>query len=186
VSAAPTTQPVVAVGAAAATGRPNAEHRGHPVARLLSTALLLASAMLLVAVLVGAANGLRIRVEQTGSMAPTLKPGDLVIVRQTPIDQVRVGDVIGVRTNLGQVIVHRVKRLSGQSGSIAVTTRGDANPTSEQWTIRRTDRVALVQGKVPAVGSFVDAVRGPYTAFVVLIAGLLLALSQLRTIWSRR
>jgi signal peptidase len=184
VSAAPTTHPSVTAGAPASDPARIGVLRAW--GRIASTALLLVAAMLLVAVLVAAANGLRIRVEQTGSMAPSLKPGDLVIVRQTPIGQVRVGDVIGVRTNLGQVIVHRVRRLDGMPGAINVTTKGDANPTSEQWTIRRSDQVALVRGKVPAVGTAVDAVRGPFVAFAVLIAGLLLALAQLRTIWSRR
>lgn len=151
----------------------------------LSTILLLLTAMALVAVVVAAANGLRIRVEQTGSMAPALRPGDLVIVRQTPIEAVRVGDVIGVRTSMGQVIVHRVKRLAGVAGALQVTTQGDANPTSEQWTIRNGSQVALVRGSVPAVGSAVDAVKGPFAAFAVLIAGLLLALAQLRSIWTR-
>lgn len=154
-------------------------------ARFTSTFLLLLAAMALVAVVVAGANGMRIRVEQTGSMAPALQPGDLVIVRQTPIEAVRVGDVIGVRTQMGQVIVHRVKRLAGAPGALRVTTQGDANPTGEDWTIRKGSQVALVRGSVPELGAVVDAVKGPFVAFAVLIAGLLLALAQLRSIWSR-
>lgn len=152
---------------------------------LLSGALLLLCAMLLVAVVAAGANGLRVRVEQTGSMAPALQPGDLVLVKQTAVDAIRIGDVIGVRTPAGQVIVHRVKRIDGLGGSLRVTTQGDANPTSEGWTIPRGSEVALVRGSVPAVGGAVDAVKGPYAALAVLIAGLLLAVSQLRSIWSR-
>ena len=151
----------------------------------VSTFLLLIAAMALVAVAVAGANGMRIRVEQTGSMAPALQPGDLVIVRQTPVEAVRVGDVIGVRSELGQVIVHRVKRIAGAPGALRVTTQGDANPTGEQWTIRTGSQVALVRGSVPQIGTVVDAVKGPFAAFAVLIAGLLLALAQLRTIWGR-
>ncbi len=151
----------------------------------LSGLLLLTALMLLIAVVVAGANGLRVRVEQTGSMAPVLQPGDLVLVKQVPIDTVRLGDVIGVRTSSGQVIVHRVKRIDGRPGALHVTTQGDANPTSEAWTIRKGSDVALVRGTVPSVGSAVDALKGPFVAFAVLIAGLLLALSQLRSIWKR-
>lgn len=158
---------------------------GAKLARLTSAMLLLVTAMALVAVIVAGANGLRVRVEQTGSMAPMIHPGDLVIVRQTPIEAVRVGDVIGVRNQMGQVIVHRVKAIQASPGSLRVTTQGDANPTSERWTLARGADVALVRGVAPKAGELVDAVKGPYAALAVLMAGLLLAMSQLRTIWSR-
>lgn len=158
---------------------------GRLLGRIISTAILLVAAMALIAVVVAGANGIRIRVEQTGSMAPALHPGDLVLVAQTPIDTIRTGDVIGVRSASGAVIVHRVKRLDGLGSALRVTTQGDANPTSESWTIRRGESVALVRGSVPAVGSVVDALKGPWIAVVVLLAGLALAAAQLRSIWSR-
>ncbi len=164
----------------ASTGRAG---RTGPV---LSTVLLLVAAMLLVAVLAGMANGLRIRVEQTGSMAPVLQPGDLVVIQQTPLSAIRVDDVIGVRGPGGAVIVHRVKRIDGAgAGALRVTTQGDANPSSEQWTLQRGSEVALVRGTVPAAGAVVDAVKGPLVAVIVMLAALILAGSQLRRIWSR-
>ena len=153
--------------------------------RILSTGLLLFAAMALVAVLVAGANGLRVRVEQTGSMAPMIEPGDLVIVKQVPIETVRVGDVIGVRSQSGAVIVHRVGRIDGAGASLRVTTKGDANPTSEDWTLRRGSDVALVRGTLPDAGVVVDALKGPLVALIVLLAALLLAVAQLRRIWSR-
>lgn len=158
---------------------------GRLAGRILSTAVLLFAAMALIAVVVAGANGIRIRVEQTGSMAPALNPGDLVLVAQTPIDAIRTGDVIGVQAASGAVIVHRVERLESFGGSLRVTTKGDANPTSESWTISRGESVALVRGSVPSVGAVVDALQGPWIAVIVLLAGLLLAGGLLRSIWSR-
>lgn len=153
--------------------------------RILSMGLLIFAAMLLVAVLVAGANGLRVRVEQTGSMAPAIQTGDLVIVRQTPLTEIRPGDVIGVKNSSNAVIVHRVQRIDGAGSALRVTTKGDANPTSESWTLQRTADVALVRGTVPSAGSAVDALKGPLVALVVLIAALILAVTQLRRIWSR-
>lgn len=176
-TAAPATQPALAAGTSRGLLR-RASAWGSGV-------LLLLAACLLVAVLAAGAAGLRIRVEQTGSMAPTLQPGGLVIVRQAPIESIRLGDVIGVRTAAGAVIVHRVKQLGHEGGAVQVTTQGDANPTSEQWTIPPGERVALVRGSIPGVGSVVDAVKGPWSALAVLLAGALLAAATLRRIWSR-
>ena len=153
--------------------------------RTLSYLVLLLSAMLLVGVVVAGANGMRIRVEQTGSMSPALEPGDLVLVRQIPIADVRVGDVIGVRAASGRVIVHRVRSIETEPGILNVRTQGDANPTGENWSISRTDQVALVKGSLPYVGSVINFVKAPYAAIIVLLAGLLLAAGALRAIWSK-
>lgn len=174
----------------AQTGAPSVAARPVPslpsrLGRFFSGALLLTALLLLVAVVVAGANGLRIRVEQTGSMAPRIQAGDLVVVQQIPMATVRTGDIIGVRSESGAVIVHRVKRIDGAGGALRVTTQGDANPTSEQWTLPRQADVALVRGTFPDAGSVVDALKGPLIALIVLVAALILAVSQLRAIWSR-
>lgn len=171
--AQPLAAPARSVGTARAAGR------------LLSSLLLLASAMALVAVVVAGAAGMRVRVEQTGSMAPALVPGDLVLMRSTPVGEIRPGDVIGVRDPSGRIIVHRVERIDGEAGALRVRTRGDANPTGEEWRIARTADVALVRGTLPRLGAIVDAARGPLAALAVLFAGLLLAVSALRAVWRR-
>lgn len=158
---------------------------GATVARVVSSMLLLGATMALVGVLAAAAAGMRVRVEQTGSMAPALKPGDLVLMRSTPLTQIRIGDIIGVRQETGRVIVHRVERLAGAGAFVRVHTKGDANPTGEDWTIASTDQVALVKGRVPAVGNVVDAAKGPLAAAAVILAALLLAGSALRSVWRR-
>lgn len=168
-----------------ATAPPRRRSRASQAGSLLSGGLLLVALLLLVAVVVAGANGLRVRVEQTGSMAPAIQPGDLVVVQQTPITSIRPGDVIGVRNSSGAVIVHRVERIDGAGAALRVTTQGDANPTSENWTLNRTAEVALVRGTFPDAGSIVDALKGPLIAIIVLIAALILAVSQLRSIWSR-
>lgn len=165
---------------------PAAPHRAAGrFGRIASSVLVLVAMMALIAVAVAGVNGIRVRVEQTGSMAPALHPGDLVLVRDTPIAQVRVGDVIGVREPDGRVIVHRVVRIDGAGGFLRVHTKGDANPTGEDWSIPRASSVALVQGSVPVLGRVVDAARGPVAAGIVALAGLLLALSALKSVWRR-
>ncbi len=168
---------------AAPAARPT---RRAPVAgKILSSIVLLLAMLALVAVAVAAAGGTRVRVEQTGSMAPALHPGDLVLVRSVPVGTVSVGDVIGVRRADGPVIVHRVERIDGGDGFLRVHTRGDANPTGEDWQIPRGADVALVTGSIPKVGAAVDAVKGPVAAIAVLLAALILAVSALRSVWKR-
>lgn len=152
---------------------------------MLSSVLLVLSLMALTAVAVAGLSGVRVRVEQSGSMEPALSTGDLVLVRATAIEQIRPRDIIGVRSPTGRVIVHRVERLDGVPAGVRVATKGDANPTGEEWTIPRGASVALVVGSVPAVGHVVNATRGPGLAILVMLAALLLAGFALRAVWSR-
>jgi signal peptidase len=169
------------VAAASARRTRGAQH----AARMLSSVLLLVATMALVAMIVAGASGVRVRVEQTGSMAPTLRPGDLVLIRSVPVRDIRIADIIGVRDATGRVIVHRVERLDGEPGFLRVHTRGDANATGEDWRIPRGASVALVQGRIPSVGVVVNAIKGPVIAVIVAFAGLALAASALRSIWKR-
>jgi len=148
--------------------------------------LLMLSAGLLIVVVVAALIGVRFRVERTGSMAPALRAGDLLALKSVAIDSVRRGQVIGVRDPQGAVIVHRVLEIAPAARHrFAVVTRGDANPTSERWSISSSQPVALVVGRVPLAGTVVTHLRGTLVALVVLLAGAALALLQLRAVWKR-
>jgi signal peptidase len=66
----------------------------------------------------------------TGSMAPTMPAGTLVVTRPTPVDEIRIGDVVTyqVESNKPGVVTHRVVGLGSTSeGERTFLTRGDAN-----------------------------------------------------------
>lgn len=172
---------------ATAAARPTSRTRRSRgrLGKVVSTIVLLISLMALTGVAVAGLSGIRVRVEQSGSMEPALSTGDLVLVRSTAIEQIRPGEVIGVRSPTGRVIVHRVERLDGAPAGVRVATKGDANPTGEEWTIPRGASVALVVGSVPAIGTAVNALQGPVLAVLVMLAALLLAFSALRAVWRR-
>lgn len=71
----------------------------------------------------------------TGSMEPTISAGALLICRETPAEDIRVGDIICYRSTdgatAGWIITHRVVRILESGGSIYFETRGDANAVSD-------------------------------------------------------
>src|SRR4051794_27420766 len=95
---------------------------------------------------VGAAAlaGYRSEVVLTGSMRPTLSPNDMVVVHRIAADEMRIGDIVSFAAphQKGIVITHRVRAIApARGGRLAITTRGDANNTSEHWTIAPTGSV---------------------------------------------
>lgn len=62
----------------------------------------------------------------SGSMSPALKPGDLILVKQTDPATVEVGDIVTVKSETG-VFTHRVFEKKFEDGVYLFKTKGDAN-----------------------------------------------------------
>lgn len=56
-------------------------------------------------------------------------------------------------------LTHRVRSVSIDGGTVEVTTRGDANATSEVWSVPVDHQVGVVVASVPFVGLPLTAVR---------------------------
>lgn len=120
----------------------------------------------------------------TGSMAPLINPGDVVVTAPTPISEIRVGDIITYHIPVEdqRVETHRVTEiLTNEDGTTSVRTKGDANNGVDPWTATlqgsTIDRHVLT---VPYVGQAIRTLREPvvqntliYGAPAVLVIGLL-------------
>lgn len=94
---------------------------------LMVACLALASAVVVVPRLIGAVP----LTVLTGSMRPTIQPGDLVVSRRVDANDLRIGDVITFQPVNGDptLVTHRVIDLTrnAQGETVSVLTRGDAN-----------------------------------------------------------
>lgn len=77
-------------------------------------------------------QGYRVYVVYTGSMSPTLRPGDLIVDRPAGHGY-RVGDIITFRKSASsrEVVTHRIAAITPQG----ITTKGDANKTADASTL---------------------------------------------------
>lgn len=133
---------------------------------------------LLVAVIAAAAVavvGLRLSLVRlaTGSMSPTYPAESVLLVRDTPASDVRVGDVVTVTRDGVRPITHRVMSVDASPLGAEIVLRGDANPVDDPEPYH-VARVGLVLGGVPFGGSVLAALQSPLGLGVgtVLVAGL--------------
>ncbi|MEM3700075.1 MAG: signal peptidase I, partial [Candidatus Bathyarchaeia archaeon] len=64
----------------------------------------------------------------SGSMQPTLNPGDIAIVIATPAKTIKIGDIIQYQTAQTQApTIHRVIDIYTSGGTLWFVTQGDAN-----------------------------------------------------------
>ena len=68
----------------------------------------------------------------SGSMRPTVSPGDLAITRGVPMSSLQVGDVIVFTPpTQTQQVIHRIASREGD----VITTKGDANSVADPWHV---------------------------------------------------
>ncbi|WP_284974111.1 signal peptidase I [Arthrobacter sp. efr-133-TYG-104] len=127
----------------------------------------------------------------TGSMAPLINPGDVVVTVPTPIKDVKVGDIITYHIPVEdqRVETHRITDITTTAtGGTAVQTKGDANNGVDPWvaTLQGTtvDKEVLT---IPYLGAAIRALRAPIVMNILLYgAPAVLVIGMLTSIWTKK
>ncbi|MDR6905954.1 signal peptidase [Agromyces sp. 3263] len=95
---------------------------------------------------------------RTGSMSPTIPAGSAALVREVPVGELHVGDVVTVDRPGRLPVTHRIVAIDdgGAGGARRLTLRGDANPVDDPQPYEvPTARIVLasVPGVAPVIGS---------------------------------
>lgn len=122
----------------------------------------------------------------SGSMAPALQPGDLVVDSQITPLEARVGDIVSFRDpqREQQLVTHRVREIRIVGARAFFVTQGDANTGVERWTIPVGGTLGRVEYRIPNLGHLTNRLgdRAGRIALVVIPA-FLLCLLELWRIW---
>jgi signal peptidase len=124
----------------------------------------------------------------TGSMVPTINPGDVVVDTQEPTRDIAIGQIITYHIPIDdrRIESHRVIWVRhNRDGSVAFRTRGDANTAPDPWTAQaNTPKVWRVRAVLPVVGSAIRMLRQPMVHLALAVAlPAVLVLMLLVTIW---
>ncbi|MFJ6651592.1 signal peptidase I [Microbacterium sp. NPDC091313] len=142
---------------------------------LSAAVLVLVLAVAVLTIALPALTGARAFTVLTSSMEPHLPPGTLLIVRPTPAQDVRVGDVLTYQIASGRpdVVTHRVvARAANSDGTVSFTTRGDANPVDDPRPVQEVQVVGTLWYAVPLVGWANTVINGELRAAVIpVVAG---------------
>ncbi|HTB48601.1 MAG TPA: signal peptidase I [Verrucomicrobiae bacterium] len=122
------------------------------------------------------AHGEQLLSVQTGSMVPTFRPGDAVLVEPIAPHDLQAGDIISYQSlrDPSLIISHRLIRIDRSTGWL--TTQGDALKTADPTFPPR-----LVIGRVTAVaprlGFMLDVLRRPLGLLVLIYLPALLVIA---------
>ncbi|RBY86937.1 signal peptidase I [Blastococcus sp. TF02A-26] len=132
--------------------------------------------------------GYRTMTMLTGSMAPNIEAGDVVVSTPLAVEDVEVGMVISYHIPIDdhRVVTHRVIEVDRTAdGTVAVRTQGDANDAPDPWTaVLSGDTAYQMQAVVPELGNLITVLRDPVVNKVLVYgAPALLAGWMLLVIW---
>ncbi|MEA2428678.1 MAG: signal peptidase [Thermoleophilaceae bacterium] len=133
--------------------------------------------------------GMRSFTVLSGSMEPTIHTGDITVDEQiSPLDA-RPGDVVTFRDPRGQsrLITHRLRSIHVEGGTARMVSKGDANDTTENWTVPTGGKIGRVAYRLPKLGYALALTREPGAKFLLIVVpALLFGLLELRRIWRPR
>lgn len=109
--------------------------------------------------------------DPTGSMAPQIEPGSLLIVHHVSLDSITVGQILVFNApwQSGTTVAHEVIAVLHTSSGLEFRTQGIANPTADPTPVPAADVIGVVVLIIPLMGYLV---LYSYVVLVVVAVGL--------------
>jgi len=91
---------------------------------------------------------------RSGSMAPTIEVGSIVVARPIDIGTYSKRDIIAFRSekNPETLITHRVVEVESGPDGVSYKTKGDANEEADGWSVDSKNILGKVQLTLPYLG----------------------------------
>ena len=111
--------------------------------------------------------------DATGSMAPQIEPGSLLIVRHVSLDSIRIGDVLVFNApwSPGVTFAHRVIAVLHTPSGLEFQTRGIANPEPDTLPVPASNVYGIVWLVIPWIGYIVLDIYIVLLATAVAVGG---------------
>lgn len=149
-------------------------HYSQQVLQIIAVTLLLAIAVGLAALHF---SGRQLLSVQSGSMVPTFRRGDAVLVEPVSASQLAVGDIISYRSSADPHVVVTHRLVNYNHGTHTLTTAGDAQQDRPDKPIQFIQVQGRAVAVAPALGFVLDFAHTPLglASLIYLPAMLIIA-----------
>lgn len=113
--------------------------------------------------------GYKFYIVLTGSMTPTIAPGDLVIVKDVEPVRVKAGDIITFASASSKnITTHRVKSIKNDK-EIEFVTKGDANSVNDPNPVSQKYLIGRVVSHIGKVGIAMQSIQNHLAQIIIII-----------------
>ncbi len=118
--------------------------------------------------------GFRQYIVATGSMEPEYNVGDMIIVRETPKEEIKIGDIINYISESGtDTITHRVVDIIEKDGQTYYKTKGDNNNSEDSELVNYSQVKGTLVFKISKLGTIMTKLLTG-TGIIILFAVIIL------------
>lgn len=118
---------------------------------------------------------------QSGSMSPTIKTGDLIVVK--PDNSYRAGDVVTFNNLKNQKVTHRIVNIKIENNNQKIFTKGDANKVLDDGYISSSQIIGKVNYQIPYLGKLVFFSKTlPGLIVLILVPTFLIIIGEFKKI----
>ena len=122
--------------------------------------------------------GFRQYVVATGSMEPEYNIGDLIVIRETTKEEIKIGDVINYISETGiDTITHRVVDIIEKDGQTYYKTKGDNNNSVDPELVNYSQVKGILVFKISKLGTVITKM---FTGTGITILFAVIILSYIR------
>lgn len=114
----------------------------------------------------------------SGSMEPTIKKQDAILVKKIPEEEIKVNDIISFTTKNQINVTHRVIEIQEENGIKKYTTKGDNNNTEDKEKITYEQIEGKYQFKINQFGMIIQILKSKVTLIILVIAIILITCYQ--------
>ncbi len=114
----------------------------------------------------------------SGSMEPTIKKQDAILVKKIPEAEIKVNDIISFTTKNQINVTHRVIEIQEENGIKKYTTKGDNNNTEDKEKITYEQIEGKYQFRINQFGMVIQILKSKVTLFLLVIAIILITYYQ--------
>lgn len=105
----------------------------------------------------------------SGSMEPTIKVGDMIII-DTEAQDFKEKDIITFKDEAGSFVTHRIMEVKEEG----FVTKGDNNDSLDRDLVREENIVGRYCFKIAGLGIFISALKNPITFVIIMLIGVIL------------
>ncbi len=116
----------------------------------------------------------------SGSMQPSMEPGDVILVDAVDVEAVEPGEIVTFRESANTVTTHRVVETVQTDSGLALRTKGDDNEEPDVGLVRNEELVGRVMSvggtpiAVPYVGHVIETARTQMGVYALVFVPLTL------------
>lgn len=121
----------------------------------------------------------------TGSMEPTIKINDIIIVKKEDKKNIRKNDIITFKIE-NEIITHRVIDIAYDNGTLIYTTKGDKNDVTDIERVQFEQIEGKYVTKITKIGKIFTILKNKYIFSLILILLIIFYIIQRKTIQRKK